>query len=439
MRSKTVALVVALLAALFVVPLFPASAQALDRVPRDFHWGVATSGFQSEGHAPDSNWRRYVRGGASTVKDPYKDSVDFRNRYRSDIRRAKRLGVNTFRFGIEWARVEPRDGRLNRPALRYYDDVIRRVRAAGMTPMITLDHWVYPGWVADQGAWDNPKTVDDWLTNARRIVKRYRGMGVMWITINEATTYLDYELKNRELSPVQLAQMQQALVHTHRRAYDLIHRIDPGTMVSSNIAYQPPPLGVSTDNQFINHVRDKLDFFGLDYYYGASVDNVSSYHGATAEYWKIEPQPDGILYALREYSQKFPDLPFMIVENGFPTDNGKPREDGYTRSNHLSDTIFWVQRAMTEGIDVIGYNYWSLTDNYEWGSYRPRFGLYTVDVLKDPTLTRRPTDAVATYRRLIRRGGVPSSYTPVKDPAFCAPADLIATCLGPLLPVPLGR
>lgn len=58
-------------------------------------------------------------------------------------------------------------------------------------------------------------------------------------------------------------------------------------------------------------------------------------------------------------------------------------------------------RAIAEGAPVFGYNYWSLTDNYEWGSYTPRFGLYTVDVNTDPTLTRRPTDAVETYRTII--------------------------------------
>lgn len=425
--------------ALSAVPLLdaPADAVAAPRetdlpavqpVPEDFLWGVASSGFQAEGHAPDSNWRRYVRSRAATVEDPYRDSIDFRHRYRSDIRLAKRLGVNTFRFGIEWARVEPRPGKVNRRALRFYDDVVRQVRRAGMTPMITLDHWVYPGWVMDQGAWDDPATVGHWLRNARRIVRRYRDMGVVWITINEATTYLDYERKNRELTPVQYATMARALVTTHRRAYDLIHRVDPGSMVSSNIAYQPPPLTTGQDFQFIDHVADKLDFFGLDYYYGLSLDNLTAYHGANAEYWRIEPLPDGLYHALRQYAEKFPGLPFMIVESGMPTDDGTPRPDGYTRSAHLRDHLYWMQRAMADGVEVIGYNYWSLTDNYEWGSYRPRFGLYTVDVLTDPELRRRPTDAVPTYRRIIRRGGVPRSYRPVKEPGFCVTADL-TTCL----------
>jgi hypothetical protein len=68
---------------------------------------------------------------------------------------------------------------------------------------------------------------------------------------------------------------------------------------------------------------------------------------------------------------------------------------GYTGADHLRDHVYWVQRAMSGGVKVIGYNYWSLTDNYEWGSYRSRFGVYTADALADPALTRRPTDVVA--------------------------------------------
>ncbi|WP_158887570.1 glycoside hydrolase family 1 protein [Amycolatopsis anabasis] len=402
----------------------PDAAAAPD--PEPFHWGVASSGFQSEGSAPDSNWRRYAE-----TEEPYRNSVDFRHRYAADIALAKDLGVNTYRFGVEWARIEPAKGRLDETELAYYDDVVRRVRAAGMTPMITLDHWVYPGWVADQGAWDNPATVGDWLANARRVVGRYAHQGVLWITFNEPVIYLQKEISGRKLNPFQIAAMRQHLVAAHRNAYDEIHRLDPGSRVSSNLAYLPPPLQQLTDPLFTDAVADKLDFVGLDYYYGLSLDNLTAIHGATGELWKIDPQPDGLYYALRAYQRKFPRLPLYVVENGMPTDDGKPRADGYTRSDHLRDHVYWLRRARDEGVNVLGYNYWSLTDNYEWGSYRPRFGLYTVDVATDPALTRRPTDAVDAYRRVIADGGVPADYTPVRRPAWCAFADL-RTCLANL-------
>lgn len=108
------------------------------------------------------------------------------------------------------------------------------------------------------------------------------------------------------------------------------------------------------------------------------------------------------------------------------TENGTPRSDGWTRSQSLSDSVYWVQRAYMDGINVTGYQYWSLTDNFEFGSYTPRFGLYTVDVLTDPTLARKPTDAVSTYTSIISNRGVASSYTPKL--VRCSLSDLDLTC-----------
>lgn len=400
-------------------------------VPPGFHWGVATSGFQSEGSAPDSNWRRYVDGGAETIHDPYAGAVDFRHRYAEDIARAKDLGTNTFRISVEWPRIEPRPGVIDRRALAFYDDVIREIRAAGMTPMITLTHFTHPGWIADKGGWTNPETIEHWLAYAKLIVGRYAGPGVLWVTFNEPTVYTTFEERNGELNAVESGAMLGNLVTAHRRGYDLIHRLDPGARVTSNLAYKPPPLQWFDDAAFVDKVRDKLDFLGVDYYYGASLDNLSVIHGDSGEFWKIDPQPDGIYHALKSYRAKFPGLPLYVAESGMPTDNAAPRPDGYTRSDHLRDHLYWMQRAMAEGVPVIGYNYWSITDNYEWGSYRPRFGLYTVDALTDPALTRRPTDAVATYRQTIADGGVPAGYTPKRRPAWCAFADL-RTCFAPL-------
>ncbi|NDV09478.1 glycoside hydrolase family 1 protein, partial [Rhodococcus sp. IEGM 248] len=127
--------------------LAPATAAHAAPLPDDFLWGVATSGFQSEGSSPDSNWRRYSDSGRT--HDAIGTSVDFRHRYTEDITRAADLGVDVFRFGVEWARLQPAPGVWDDTELRYYDDVVHEITSRGMTPMITLDHWVYPGWVAD--------------------------------------------------------------------------------------------------------------------------------------------------------------------------------------------------------------------------------------------------------------------------------------------------
>lgn len=407
----------------------PAKAPATAKFPRGFLWGVATSGFQGEGSFPDSNWTRYIKRKAPGISDPYKNSVDFLHRYPGDVELARKLGVNVFRTSIEWARVEPKRGVRDPKAIAYYDDLIRRIRAAGMRPMITLDHWVYPGWVADQGAWDNPKTRADWLGNARFIVNRYKRQGVIWITFNEASAYMYKELTMRPMNLGQLAAMRTALTKTHRAAYDMIHKVDPGAPVSTNVAYGTALNGIF-DAALFNDVTDKLDFVGIDYYYGANARNLTAGYALTGEFWKIDPEPEGLYYVLRSYQRRLPKLPVYVVENGMSTDNGKPRPDGYTRSDHLRDHIYWVQRAMADGVKVMGYNYWSLTDNYEWGSYEPRFGLYTVNALTDPSLARRPTDAVATYRSIIADRGVPAGYVPVRRPGWCSIEDPVATCFG---------
>ncbi|HLV71979.1 MAG TPA: family 1 glycosylhydrolase [Vulgatibacteraceae bacterium] len=410
-------------------PAFADRKPVTAKFPPGFLWGVSTSGFQSEGSFPDSNWTRYAERGAYGVEHPYGDSVDFRNRYPGDLRLAKGLGVNVFRTSIEWARVEPRRGQRDPEALAYYDDLIRQIKANGMRPMLTLDHWVYPGWVADQGAWDNPQTQKDWLRNAEFIVNRYKGQGVLWITFNEASAYIYKELTTRPMNLGQMLKMRDALIKTHRAAYDMIHRIDTGAMVSSNVAYGSVINGIF-DAALFNDVTDKLDFIGIDYYYGANLENLTAVHALTGEFWKIDPEPEGLYYVLKNYQRRLPHLPVYIVEHGMPTDDGKPRADGYTRSDHLRDHIYWIQRAMAEGVKMMGYNYWSLTDNYEWGSYRARFGLYTVDVRTDPSLKRRPTDAVPTYRSIISNRGVPSGYVPVRRPGWCSIEDPIATCFG---------
>ncbi|MWA04567.1 family 1 glycosylhydrolase [Actinomadura sp. LD22] len=406
-----------------------AKAPTTAKFPRDFLWGVATSGFQGEGSFPDSNWTRYIERKAPGISDPYKKSVDFLHRYPGDIDLARKLGVKVFRTSIEWARIEPKRGVRDPKAIAYYDDLVRRIRAAGMRPMITLDHWVYPGWVADQGAWDAPETQADWLRNARFIVHRYKHQGVIWITFNEASAYMYKELTMRPMNLGQLAAMRTALTRTHRAAYDMIHKLDPGAPVSTNVAYGTALNGIF-DAALFNDVTDKLDFLGIDYYYGANAQNLTAGYSLTGEFWKIDPEPEGLYYVLKSYQRRLPKLPVYVVENGMSTDNGKPRPDGYTRSDHLRDHIYWVQRAMADGVEVMGYNYWSLTDNYEWGSYEPRFGLYTVDALTDPSLSRRPTDAVATYRSIIAGRGVPAGYVPVRRPGWCSVEDPVATCFG---------
>lgn len=370
--------------------------QPVSELTDDFLWGTATSAFQAEGGPLNSNWHTYIERDGLT---PYGTAADFRHRYLEDIDLAVRLGVNTYRIGVSWARVEPSRGEIDQRELAYYDDLVETIRAHGLRVVITLDHFVYPDWV--RNGWDDPGTVDDFVRYAELIVERYHDQCGHWLIFNEPSVYVLLESRFRRARP---RAMYEHLVQAHRRVHDLIHQADPGAMVSSNEATGnlPPILRGFADRFFLDRVADRIDFIGIDY---GNLSLAGAAHLVAATPWKIPYRPRGLYEVLRYYARRYPDLPLFVTGNGMPTDGGRPRADGWTRSAQLAASVYWLQRARDEGVPVLGYLYRTLTDSYEWGSYRPRFGLYTVDVETDSGLIRRPTCAVETYRNIISNGG----------------------------------
>ncbi|WP_036494687.1 glycoside hydrolase family 1 protein [Nocardia sp. BMG111209] len=433
-RRHALAVLAAGGAAALAAPALPAAAApAPAEVPalgNGFLWGVASAGFQCEGHAPDSNWARYA---ASSAHEPYRDSVDFFTRYEQDIALAAGLGVRVYRFSVEWARVQPHPDGWDETGFAFYDRVLDTLSRYGIRPMITLDHWVYPGWAADRGGWAGAGMLDAWLANARTVIDRYARRDPLWVTVNEPAMYVLNEVTNGGLTAAGVPEMQQRLIAAHNGAYDHIHAVQLGALVTSNIAYLAGTAEPAVNGPMLDAIAPKLDFVGIDYYYGFTPQSIQQVSPADFDrLWNLPLQPEGIYYALRHYAHRFPGLPLYVVENGMPTRDEQPRADGYRRGDDLRDTIYWVQRAVANGLNVLGYNYWSLTDNYEWGSYTPRFGLYSVDVRNGAALARRPTDAVAAYTALIRDGGVPAGYRPTRGPDDCSLVDAPDSCADPV-------
>lgn len=142
----------------------PAAADDLPALPADFEFGVAQSGFQSEGFNQDSNYLRY--GNEGKLHEPVGNAVDFFHQYEGDVDRAASIGVDNYRLSVEWSRIEPRSGVDDPAGWAFYDAVIGRIVASGMRPMITLNHWVHPGWAVDRGGgttrtWPLPSPLSD--------------------------------------------------------------------------------------------------------------------------------------------------------------------------------------------------------------------------------------------------------------------------------------
>ena len=397
-----------------------------------FYWGSATAGFQVEGSNYDSNWLRYINRESKkdpTKVNPVKNATDFRHRYKEDLGNAAWMGLNTFRISMEWSRIEPKKGQWNWKEIHYYDDVIKTMRKHGMTPMITTVHYVYPGWVQDQGGFMNKTTLQDYQRFVNFLAKRYSGNGTMWITFNEPLVFFGHEVEIGNITRADMAPFMKNVQAAHKIAYNTIKKYDKRARIGSNEAYLPFVTSAA-DQFFFKPVEKELDFVGIDYYYTVALSNLSAIYGATSQFDKIDPQPEGIYFAIQHFSEAFPDKPVYIVENGIPSYNGH-RPDGFTKGDWLNDTVFWIQRAVADGYPVVGYNYWSITDNYEWGQYDSRFGLYTVDVLKDPALKRKPTDGPAAFRQITKNGGVPQNYQLKSPLRFCPLSEGLRSCVNP--------
>ena len=142
----------------------PSNREAVPRVPetfvpvefpQGFLWGTAEAAWQVEGDypadgvTPRSNWSIWTRefDGAKGEINP--EGAGFYRLYEDDLDRGQALGLNAFRMGVEWARIEPQNDQWNEAAIEHYVRVIKAARARGMTPMITFWHWVVPDWISD--------------------------------------------------------------------------------------------------------------------------------------------------------------------------------------------------------------------------------------------------------------------------------------------------
>ncbi|MGY2060508.1 family 1 glycosylhydrolase, partial [Nocardia gipuzkoensis] len=302
----------------------PAPPATVSPLPAGFAWGVASAGFQCEGVAPDSNWRRYVE--ADPGYDRYGQAVDFYHRYPGDIALAADLGAGVYRISVEWARVQPRPGAWDEAGFAFYDAVIEAIVAAGMRPMLTLDHWVYPGWAAERGGWAHPAMPADWLANASRVVERYAGHDPLWVSFNEPSFYLVNETTNGGLAPAALPVMAAGIIRAHNDIYDHIHRVQPAAMVTSNLAYVAGTVEPVVTGPILDAIAARLDYVGIDYYYGFTPQSIlrASPQDLTS-LWAMPLQPEGIYYALQHYARRFPGKPLYVVENGMPTRDGDPR------------------------------------------------------------------------------------------------------------------
>ena len=154
--------------------------------PENFMIGAATAAHQVEGNNIHSDYWAMERIPHSSFTEPSGLACDHYSRYEEDIRLLAAAGLNTYRFSVEWARIEPEEGSFDEKEIEHYRDVIRCCRENGVEPIVTLLHFTSPLWLIRKGGWEAESTVDDFRRYAAYVTKQLGSELRFICTINEA-------------------------------------------------------------------------------------------------------------------------------------------------------------------------------------------------------------------------------------------------------------
>jgi len=373
------------------------------KFPKNFLWGGAISAYQAEGGNINSDYE--VWGNKKGIEVAGK-ACDHYNRFREDIGIAKSLNHNIFRFSIEWARIEPEEGKFDRHELDHYKQVLQEIKKRGMKSVVTLYHFTLPNWVAEIGGWENPEAGSYFERYVNYIVDNLGDLMDYIITINEPFVYCLHAYLLDDLSPAKknltkLFKVLYTLIRVHKEVYIQIKdKVKIPIGYSKNVPYitalDKRNVFDKLMAKFLNYIFNGItlqklskstDFIGLQYYNIARIkfkpggdhlhlfnewglEEVERGKGVTDMGWEIYPK--GIYYVLKRLKKY--DLPILVTENGLADKSDKYRKDFI--KNHLIN----VHRAISEGVNVIGYLHWSLLDNFEWKEGKSkRFGLIEID------------------------------------------------------------
>lgn len=373
--------------------------------PQGFLWGAATSSHQVEGgnHNDWTEWEKkghFVSGRA----------CDHYTRFREDFYIAKSLGHNTHRLSIEWSRVEPEEGKFDQREIEHYREVILALRERGMEPFVTLWHWTLPLWMRDKGGVASREFADMFECYAKHVAEALSDQVRFWVTINEPMVWAMNAYARGVWPPQKKSIMMffcavRNLAHAHRQVYKSIHSVysDQRTVfvgIAKNNPYFEgwiaPIARWFWNDLFLNRIADRQDFIGLNYYFHNRIKGFSFNQNENKETsdmgWEI--YPEGIYHVLKDL-EKY-RKPIYITENGVADARDIHREA------FIREHMRWVSKAMQEGVDVRGYFYWSLLDNFEWDKgFLPRFGLVKMDY---KTMERKIRPSAWEYKKFIEQG-----------------------------------
>lgn len=403
---------------------------------KDFLIGAATAAHQVEGNNIHSDYWVMEHMKTTTFAEPSADAVDHYNRYEEDIKLLAAAGLNAYRFSIEWARIEPEEGKFDPTEIEHYRSVIRCCKANGMTPMVTLMHFTSPKWLISKGGWEAETTPADFARYVRYVMEQL-GSEIRYVcTINEANMGLQVaKIAQRYMNQMKLmaAKIQGAndgvqmginlekmmagqkaaaeenvaafgtpklecfcnprsehgdelVMQAHRAAMAVIRETAPHIKAGLSLSVhdiQTAPGGEAKaaeewDNEFMRYLPyiQGDDFLGVQNYTRSVIDDngqCPNPEGAELTQMGYEFYPQALPNVLRRIAIDWKGT--MIV-----TENGIGTADDSRRIAFIDTAITGVSDCIADGIPVKGYLYWSALDNFEWQKgYAMTFGLIAVN------------------------------------------------------------
>ena len=427
--------------------------------PANFVWGAATSAAQIEGAAMldgkgESIWDRFCRE-TGRINDGSNIDIACEHvaRYKEDVALMKWLGLDVYRFSIAWPRVQPSgEGAWNEAGFDFYDRLIDELLAAGIAPHATLYHWDLPAALHDRiGGWQSREIVPLFAAYAAEVARRFGSRLASIATLNEPWCVATLGYETAQFAPgltsrATAAQVSHHLMMAHGAAIVAMRavtttqlgivlnhtpsfpaepneadrraaRIDDGL----NVRWYMDPIfrgqypadvieHLGADAPFVEAqdlvlIQQPLDFLGVNFYTRSFISTQSpamlapGKQGFTDMGWEIYPK--ALTQHLVRITREYLPPPIFITENGMA--NADTVKDGRVpdveRIDYLSGHLEALASAIELGVDVRGYFYWSLLDNFEWNSgYTKRFGLFHVDYATQQRLAK---DSAHWYRQFI--------------------------------------
>lgn len=390
-----------------------------DVFPKSFFWGASTASHQVEGgninqwtvwelaHAKQyaqlahqnlswlPNWDEIKQDAEDPNNYVSGRGVEHYARYKDDLGLAAGLGLNAFRFGIEWSRIQPDEGVWDDSAIKHYKEYILEVRRQGLEPFLNIWHWTMPTWFTDKGGFKKSENIKYFEKFVSKVALEFTDDITYIITLNEPNVYASFGYGTGMWPPgeqnwLTFFRVYRNLVKAHKKAYKILKTQKPSLQIGiaqqlANIqAKRPHNLFDEFSTKwmryfwnwwFYKRIRNQQDFVGFNYYftdyYTGFLKKMNPKVPLNELGWYMEPE--GLYPLLLRAWSRF-KKPIFITENGV-ADAG----DQYRRW-WIEESIVAMERAISEGVDLRGYFHWSLLDNFEWAyGWWPKFGLIEVD------------------------------------------------------------